>query len=158
MFILTFLLEIISSSIHSINFQPFKVKFLLKFPRSERNHKYCNGKHYNWNTSTVERHSWIVLWQKHRFPQLSNHYNTEGFPQTIIILIACRYHIHKTIADAVFDVYFVSSGPQISIFGRSEELWDYFDHCNYQLMQLIMCIYQEEHRMVYSVDNIPCTL
>jgi hypothetical protein len=35
-----------------------------------------------------------------------------------LLFLACRHHMFETIAAAVFDLFFVSSGPQIPIFGR----------------------------------------
>ena len=54
----------------------------------------------------------------------------EAFDKRLLFL-ACRHHIHEIIASAIFDVFFVSSGPRISIFGRFKDQWPYIDQDNY---------------------------
>ena len=48
-----------------------------------------------------------------------------------LLFLACRHHIHEIIAAAIFDLFFVSSGQQIAIFGRFKNQWPLVDHLNY---------------------------
>ena len=44
-----------------------------------------------------------------------------------LLFLACRHHIFEIIASAVFDTFFVASGPQIGIFGRFKKHWTSID-------------------------------
>jgi hypothetical protein len=48
-----------------------------------------------------------------------------------LLFLACRHHILEIIAAAVFDLFFVSSGPQIAIFSRFKEEWSQLDLTQY---------------------------
>lgn len=54
----------------------------------------------------------------------------EAFNKRLLFL-ACRHHILEIIAGAVFDMFFISSGPQISIFSRFKDHWRFIDQQNY---------------------------
>lgn len=51
-----------------------------------------------------------------------------------LLFLACRHHIHEIIAAAIFDLFFVSYGPQIAIFGRFKNQWPSVDQLNYASM------------------------
>jgi hypothetical protein len=44
-----------------------------------------------------------------------------------MLFLACRHHILEIVAAAVFDMFFSSSGPQIGIFSRFKENWQFVD-------------------------------
>lgn len=48
-----------------------------------------------------------------------------------ILFLACRHHMFEIIATAVFDLFFVSSGPQIAIFARLKDSWPFIDQSSF---------------------------
>jgi len=48
-----------------------------------------------------------------------------------LLFLACRHHMFEIIAAAVFDLFFVSSGPQIPIFGTFKDRWSFIDQSNF---------------------------
>ena len=44
-----------------------------------------------------------------------------------LLYFACRHHILELLADVVFDLFFVSSGPEIALFKRFKEQWSFID-------------------------------
>lgn len=50
-----------------------------------------------------------------------------------LIWLPCRHHIFEIVLRAVFEVYWpVTSGPNVSIFGRFKTFWDKIDQSNYE--------------------------
>ena len=50
------------------------------------------------------------------------------------LFLACRHHIHEIIAATIFDLFFVSWGPQSAIFGRFQNQWPSVDKLDYASM------------------------
>jgi hypothetical protein len=48
-----------------------------------------------------------------------------------LLFLACRHHVFEIIATAVFDFFFVSSEPQISIFARFKDNWAVINQSNF---------------------------
>lgn len=48
-----------------------------------------------------------------------------------LLFLACRHHILEIVATAAFDIFFVSSGPTIPIFGRFKEHWPLINASDY---------------------------
>lgn len=48
-----------------------------------------------------------------------------------LLFLACRHHILEIVASAVFDLFFASSGPNIPIFGRFKEQWQFLNQADY---------------------------
>lgn len=45
----------------------------------------------------------------------------------------CRHHIFEIVLKGVFEVYWpVTSGPNVSIFGRFKTFWNQIDQSNYE--------------------------
>jgi len=51
-----------------------------------------------------------------------------------LLFLACRHHLFEIIAAAVFDLFFVSSGPKIAIFARFSDQWPFIDQRNFALL------------------------
>lgn len=66
-----------------------------------------------------------------------------------LLFLACRHHMLEIIAAAVFDIFFVSSGPQISLFSRFKEHWPYIDQAKYATIDKDTdgCIWSENERL-----------
>ena len=41
-----------------------------------------------------------------------------------VLFLACQHHILEICANAVFDAFFVSKGPNIELFGRVKSQWE----------------------------------
>ena len=49
-----------------------------------------------------------------------------------LLFLACRHHMLEIIAAAVFDTFFVSKGPEIALFGRLKNQWDFIDKSQFE--------------------------
>ena len=53
-----------------------------------------------------------------------------------LLFLACRHHILEILSSAVFDNFFKSSGPQISLFSRFKEQWKFIDTTKYSAIDV----------------------
>ena len=52
-----------------------------------------------------------------------------------VLFLACRHHILEICANAVFDAFFVSKGPNIELFGRVKSQWELIEKSKFEPLE-----------------------